>query len=55
MLFNLKSKYPEEYLNSILKINNLCDTIAGNPCYLLTITNDVKKHDVQINTRAKRP
>lgn len=49
MLYVLKTKYPEEHLNSILKVNNLCDTIAGNPCYLLTITSDVKKTDVPIN------
>jgi hypothetical protein len=49
MLFNLKSKYPEEHLNSILKINNLCETVAGNPCYILTITSDVKKTDISIN------
>lgn len=49
MLYVLKTKYPEDHLNSILKVNNLCDTIAGNPCYLLTITSDVKKTDVPIN------
>jgi len=49
MMFMLKGKYPEEHLNSILKIQKLCDSIAGNPCYLLTITSDVKKHDVSIN------
>ena len=46
LLFMLKSKFPEEHLNSILKINKMCETMAGNPCYLLTITSDVKKNDV---------
>lgn len=49
MLFSLRQKYPEEYLSSIMKTNKLCDSVAGNPCYLITITNDIKKHDIQIN------
>lgn len=49
MLHMFKNKYPEEHLNSILKINNLCDSIAGNPCYLLTITSDVKRTDINLN------
>jgi len=49
MMFMLKGKYPEEHLSSIFKIQKLCDSVAGNPCYLLTITSDVKKHDIAIN------
>ena len=46
LLFMLRSKFPEEHLNSILKINKVCETMAGNPCYLLTITSDVKRNDI---------
>ena len=53
MMFMLKGKYPEEHLNSILKIQKLCDSVAGNPCYLLTITSDVKKHDIAINVNGQ--
>ena len=49
LLFALQSKYPEDYLNNILKINRLCDTVAGNPCYILTITTDVKKNDINLD------
>ena len=42
----LKSKFPEEHLAQVLKINKICETMAGNPCYLLTITSDVKRNDV---------
>ena len=24
----------------------MCETLAGNPCYLLTITSDVRKNDI---------
>ena len=27
-------------------MNKVCETLAGNPCYLLTITSDVKKNDI---------
>ena len=46
LLFILKTKFPEEHLNQILKVNKVCETLAGNPCYLLTITSDVKKNDI---------
>ena len=25
--------------------------MAGNPCYILTITNDVKKNDIQLSAK----
>ena len=46
LLYVLKTRYPEEHLNNVLKIQKLCETIAGNPCYILTITNDVRKNDI---------
>ena len=50
-LFALKSKYPEEHVNNVLKMNRLCDTMAGNPCYILTITSDVRKNDIQLTKK----
>lgn len=44
----LKTRYPEEHLNNVLKVQKLCDTIAGNPCYILTITTDVRKNDISL-------
>ena len=52
-MFALQSKYPEDYLNNILKINRLCDTVGGNPCYILTITTDVKKNDINLDKARK--
>lgn len=49
LLFVLKSRYPEEHLNNVLKIQKLCETMAGNPCYILTITTDVQKNDIKIS------
>ena len=49
LLFILQAKHNEEHLNNILKINKLCDTVGGNPCYILTITNDVKKNDINLH------
>jgi hypothetical protein len=48
MLHLLKSKYSEEHLEYVLRINTVCESLAGNPCFLLTITNDVKKHDISL-------
>ena len=49
LLFALQTKYPEDHLNNVLKINRLCETVGGNPCYILTITNDVKKNDINLH------
>ena len=32
-----------------MKVEKLCDSLAGNPCYCLTITTDVKNTDVKMN------
>ena len=53
LLFVLKTRYPEDHLNQILKVNTLCETVAGNPCYVLTITQDVKKHDIDMSRLSK--
>jgi hypothetical protein len=29
---------------SILRVDNLCDTLGGNPCYVLTITSNIKTY-----------
>ena len=44
----LKTRYPEDHLNNVLKVQKLCDSVAGNPCYILTITTDVKKNDISL-------
>lgn len=49
LLFALKTRYQEDYLNSVLKVQKLCETLGGNPCYILTITSDVKKNDIPLN------
>jgi len=51
-LFVLNTRYPEEHLNNILKVQKLCDTVGGNPCPILTITNDVRKNDINLNGTA---
>ena len=37
-----------------MKVEKLCDTFAGNPCYCLTITSDVKNSDVKMNEQDLR-
>lgn len=49
LLYVLKTRYPTEYLNNVLKVQKLCETMAGNPCYILTITSDVKKNDIPLS------
>ena len=49
LLYVLKTRYPEEHLNNVLKVQKLCDSIAGNPCYILTITTDVRKNDISLS------
>lgn len=53
LLFVLKTKYPEEHLNNVLKVQKLCETMAGNPCYILTITTDVKRNDISLSHQAQ--
>ena len=53
-LFALKSRHSEEHLKNVLKIQKLCDSIAGNPCYILTITTDVNKNDIDLTKQASK-
>ncbi len=47
-LFQIHRKYDGNYLQNIYKSEVLCNTIAGNPCYVLTITENVQDDDVNI-------
>jgi hypothetical protein len=53
LLFALKTRYPEDHLKNVLKMQKLCDTMAGNPCYILTITSDVNKNDIDVGKVSK--
>jgi hypothetical protein len=46
--------YPKH--QNILRINNFCKTIAGNPCYLLTITHNIDSYSgaLQDNEKLKK-
>lgn len=55
LLFVLNSRYPEEHLNNILKVQKLCESVGGNSCHILTITNDVRKNDINLNGTASAP
>jgi len=54
-LFLLRSKHPTDHLNQILRVNTLCNTIAGNPCYVLTITSDVKSVETEYAESVETP
>ena len=40
-LFTIPKKYPSDHLRNVLRIQNLCDTLEGNPCHVLTISDNV--------------
>jgi hypothetical protein len=40
-LFSIKKSYNPEYLRQIYKHEKLCVTEDGNPCYVLTITDNI--------------
>ena len=45
-LFLIQKKYESEHLHNIYKCEKLCDTCGGNPCYVLTITDNVQEDDI---------
>lgn len=40
-LHSLTKKYTADYLDNILKVQKLCNTIEGNTCHILTITDSI--------------
>ena len=58
-MFTIKKQTPPDFLNSIYKQEKLCQTLAGNPCYCLTITSNVQEDDCivldheQVKTKAQ--
>ena len=47
-LFNAPKKYPKDYIKNVLRIQNLCETIEGNPCPVLTISDNVNQEQQQL-------
>lgn len=31
-------------VNSVMRVDNLCNTLGGNPCYILTITQNIRTY-----------
>ena len=54
-LFLVKSKYGEDHCNNVMKMQTLCETMAGNPTYILTITTDVRKNDIPLFPEKEEP
>ena len=48
-LFMITKKYESDHLQNIYKHEKLCNTIGGKPCYVLTITDNVKEDDIQMD------
>ena len=44
----INKKKEEENLQDIYKCEKLCDTVGGKPCYVLTITDNVKEDDISV-------
>lgn len=44
-MFSIKKSYDNEYLKNIYKHEKLCHTVDGNPCYVLTITDNINEDD----------
>lgn len=44
-LFSIKKNYNSEHLKQIYKCEKLCQTVDGNSCYVLTITDNVIEDD----------
>ena len=44
----INKKYEQEHLQDIYKCEKLCDTVGGKPCYVLTITDNVKEDDINV-------
>ena len=49
-LFLINKRFEESYLKNILKVEKMCDTLGGNPCYVLTITENVDEHKIDIES-----
>ena len=47
-LFQINKTYEAEHLQNIYKCEELCTTLGGNPCYVLTITDNVKEDDINV-------
>ena len=47
-LFYINKHYDQSYLQNIYKVEKLCDSVAGNPCYVITITDNVQETDIKI-------
>jgi len=39
-----EQQLPANKGHSIMRVDNLCDTLAGNPCYVVTITQNIKTY-----------
>ncbi len=40
-LYSVTKKLPSEFLKNCFKIQKLCNTIEGNACHVLTITDNI--------------
>lgn len=40
-IYTIKRKYPQDYLRNVMRIQKLCDSMLSNPCYVLSITENV--------------
>lgn len=48
-LFSITKKHPPEYLKTNYKVQKLCNTIEGNICHLITITDNIQNEQQAIS------
>jgi hypothetical protein len=53
-LFLVNKQYDAEHLQNIYKCEKLCNTVGNKPCYVLTITENVKEDDISIQKIMER-
>jgi len=54
-MFSIQKNYDSDHLKQIFKQEKLCDTVGGNPCYVLTITDNVTDDDIKITDESFLP
>lgn len=42
----INKKFDSDHLQEIYKCQKLCNTVGGKPCYVLTITDNIKEDDI---------
>ncbi|TNV87611.1 hypothetical protein FGO68_gene5364 [Halteria grandinella] len=54
-LYSITKKYPTDYLKSNYRVQKLCNTLEGNTCHLITITDNIQNESQSMSLTLPQP